>query len=110
MGARVALEPISVKTGISDHRPRGGPELQTPAPSKAPTDHTSAEIAVAAPAAPAAEPPPLPAPSEPGTNFVIAVLAGALAPRPTSMQEVSLRTGTGWLPPDSDYRLTDKKI
>jgi hypothetical protein len=40
----------------------------------------------------------------------MAVLSGALAPRPTSMQEVFLRTGTGWVPPDSDYRLADKKI
>lgn len=109
MSARIALEPIStVNTGISDHRPRGAPEVLTPAPSKLPAPEALPEIEAAAAAS--AEPPPLPEPAAPGTAFVMAVLSGALAPRPTSMQEVFLRTGTGWVPPDSDYRLADKKI
>jgi hypothetical protein len=109
MSARIAPEPIgNVNTGISDYRPRGAPEVPTAAQSKLPAPEALLEIEIAAAAA--AEPPPLPEPAAPGTAFVMAVLSGALAPRPTSMQEVFLRTGTGWVPPDSDYRLADKKI
>jgi hypothetical protein len=54
--------------------------------------------------------PPLPAPPDPpGTAYVAAVLSGALAPKPTSAQEVYLRVGE-WAPPDSPFRLTDKTI
>jgi hypothetical protein len=109
MSAKIAPEPIgSVNTGISDYRPRGAPEAPTPAPSRPPAPESLPEIEIAAKAP--AEPPPLPEPAAPGTAFVMAVLSGALAPRPTSMQEVFLRTGTGWVPPDSEYRLADKKI
>lgn len=107
MSARIAPEPISsVNTGISDYRPRGAPELPTPAHVKVAATDSPPEVGAPAPA----EPPPLPEPAAPGTAFVMAVLSGALAPRPTSMQEVILRTGTGWVPPESDYRLADKKI
>ena len=48
-------------------------------------------------------------PPEPlGATYVRAVLSGALSPRPTSAQELFSRVGTGWVPPESEFRLTDK--
>lgn len=48
-------------------------------------------------------------PAEPsGAAYVRAVLSGALSPRPTTAQELFARVGTGWVPPESEYRLADK--
>jgi hypothetical protein len=53
--------------------------------------------------------PPLPAPPDPpGTIFAAAVIAGALSPKPETPEEVFLRLGGAWSPPDSDLRLTDR--
>lgn len=107
MSDRFSPEPISsIETGIADSRRHRPPNLPAPPRPAAPRAAASPEFDP--PAAPPAEPPPLP--ERAGTAFVMAVLSGALAPRPTSVQEVLLRTGTGWVPPDSDYRLADKKI
>jgi len=55
------------------------------------------------------EPVALPPPSEPsGAAYVRAVISGALSPRPTTAQELFARVGTGWVPPESEYRLADK--
>jgi hypothetical protein len=55
------------------------------------------------------EPPPVEPPQEqPGAAYVRAVISGALSPRPTTAQELFARTGTGWVPPESEYRLADK--
>lgn len=43
-----------------------------------------------------------------GAAYVRAVISGALSPRPTSAQELFARVGTGWVPPESEYRLADK--
>lgn len=52
--------------------------------------------------------PPLPLPPDPpGTMFAAAVAAGALPPKPESPQELFLRLGGTWDPPDSDLHLTD---
>jgi len=55
-----------------------------------------------------APPPPLPPIEKPGADYVRAVISGALAPRPTSAQELFARVGTSWTPPESEYRLTEK--
>lgn len=48
-------------------------------------------------------------PPEPlGATYVRAVISGALSPRPTSAQELFSRVGTGWVPPESEFRLADK--
>jgi hypothetical protein len=48
-------------------------------------------------------------PAEPsGAAYVRAVLSGALSPRPTTAQELFARVGTGWVPPESEFRLADK--
>ena len=55
------------------------------------------------------EPVALPPPAEPsGAAYVRAVISGALSPRPTTAQELFARVGTGWVPPESEYRLADK--
>ena len=55
------------------------------------------------------EPAPVEPPTEqPGAAYVRAVISGALSPRPTTAQELFARTGTGWVPPESEYRLADK--
>jgi hypothetical protein len=55
--------------------------------------------------------PPIPSPPDPpGTAYVAALLSGALSPRPASIEEVVLRSGKRWTPPDSLFRLADKTI
>lgn len=55
------------------------------------------------------EPAPVEPPKEqPGAAYVRAVISGALSPSPTSAQELFARTGTSWVPPESEYRLADK--
>ena len=50
-------------------------------------------------------------PAEPsGASYVRAVISGALSPRPTTAAELFMRVGTGWVPPESEFRLTDKTI
>lgn len=51
--------------------------------------------------------PPMPV-ERPGSDYVRAVISGALAPRPTTAQELFARVGTSWTPPESEYRLTEK--
>lgn len=76
-------------------KPRTSAEPETAEPTPEPP----------APALPPEEPP-LP----PGAMFAAAVIAGQLSPKPESMEEVFLRVGTSWTPPDSEYRLADKLI
>lgn len=45
-----------------------------------------------------------------GAMFAAAIIAGQLSPKPETMEEVILRAGIGWTPPDSDFRLTDLTI
>ncbi|MDP1730992.1 MAG: hypothetical protein Q8L54_07415 [Devosia sp.] len=112
MSARIAPDPISAAISTApDFRSRtmtGDSQLLA-------AGHHSGNLGTDEPAAPenrAADilPPLPPPPDPPGTAYVVAVLSGALSPRPTSMQEVLLRTGKDWSPPDSPYRLADKTI
>ena len=55
------------------------------------------------------EPAPVEPPTEqPGAAYVRAVDLRRASPRPTTAQELFARTGTGWVPPESEYRLADK--
>jgi hypothetical protein len=56
--------------------------------------------------APAADDPAMPA----ETLFAAALLGGELLKRPPSTEEMRLRTGQGWAPPDSPLQLKDKLI
>jgi hypothetical protein len=111
MSARIAPDPISAAISTApDFRSRttSGDSL-LPEPSSrgaivdsdsGPSEHRAADIL-----------PPLPPPPDPpGTAYVAALLSGALSPRPSSIEEVMLRSGKNWTPPDSQYRLADKTI
>ncbi|HHY51092.1 MAG TPA: hypothetical protein GYA10_15275 [Alphaproteobacteria bacterium] len=55
-------------------------------------------------------PPMPPPPDPPGTMFAAAVIAGALSPKPETPEEIFLRLGSAWTPPDSELRLADRTI
>jgi hypothetical protein len=46
----------------------------------------------------------------PGAMFAAAVIAGALAPRPQTREEVYARIGSAWIPPESEFQLRDLSI
>lgn len=109
MSARIAPEPISaaITTG-NDFRSRAmlgeAPDLAVAAGDSR-TDQPSAESRFADIL------PPIPTPPDPpGAMFAAAVMAGALSPRPQSPEEVFLRLGSAWSPPESDYHLADRQI
>ncbi|MET3924871.1 hypothetical protein [Devosia sp. 2618] len=49
-------------------------------------------------------------PPSSGTTFAAAVLAGALAPRPETLQQLYARIGTSSIPEASELRLRDLKV
>jgi hypothetical protein len=110
MSARIAPEPISPATAVPDLRTRTAPSEPGGVPVVGDAGKTThqdlqpgerfADVL-----------PPLPAPPDPpGTMFAAALVSGALSPRPETPQELLLRLGTSWSPPDSDLRLADRKI
>ena len=107
MSARIAPEPISaaVTTG-TEYRSRStlGETSAISGSSDSRNDPTPYEPRFAD-----ILPPMPPPPDPPGTMFAAAVMAGALSPRPQSAEEVFLRLGSAWSPPESDYRLTDRE-
>lgn len=94
------------------------PELDSGTPL--PNAHTAARKTRGAAddmAEPEAEPArrePQPAPEKdplpPGAMFAAAIIAGQLSPKPESLEEVFLRAGISWTPPDSGLRLADKTV
>jgi hypothetical protein len=50
------------------------------------------------------------APLPPGAMFAAAVIAGRLAPRPQTLEEVYARIGSAWIPPESELRLRDLAV
>lgn len=57
-----------------------------------------------------APPQPVPQPMQNGATFAAAVIAGALAPRPQSIEEVYARIGNAWIPPESEMRLRNLSV
>lgn len=127
MSARIAPDTIGLVAAMAvDYRPpapaSSGREV-SPAASNAPVNSQprsetapradrseQARSATTAPSSAAAEkaPPPPPPSEQPGADYVRAVISGELAPRPTTAQELFVRVGTSWTPPESEYRLTEK--
>ena len=108
MSARIAPEPISPAAAAPDARPRatrGEPHAVAGLASAKPQEELEpgkrfADVL-----------PPLPPPPDPpGTMFAAALVSGALSPRPQTHQELLLRLGSAWSPPDSPLRLADRKI
>jgi len=62
------------------------------------------------------QPNPEPAPQPPfeaprsGSTFAAAILAGALAPRPATLNELYARIGASPIPEDSELRLRDLEV
>lgn len=106
MSARIAPEPIiapmATAIGSRMHASVSEQSIATAEPSREQDN----------PGRPAPAPlPPLPAPPDPpGTMFAAAVMAGALSPKPETPQEIFLRIGRDWSPPDSDLHLADRLI
>jgi len=126
MGARIALEPVSPVVPVAEYRPpapiaaevapsvgsasvetRQNPNVEAAKVSGAVSGNAEGKIEAAFPAREEAPPPPVPL-EQPGTDYVRAVISGALSPRPTTAQELFARTGSTWMPPESEYRLADK--
>lgn len=126
MSARIAPEPIAATAAVfADYRPavvtgavqesaatsNGGDATKAQANLSSGVKTPESDRALELPTEEVAlsvQPPPSPEPS--GAAYVRAVISGALSPRPTSAQELFARVGTGWVPPESEYRLTDKTI
>lgn len=126
MSARIAPEAVGAIAPVAEYRPpalqpaqvapsiggssvetRKNPYVEAAKVSGAVSGAVEGTVEAAFPAREAAPPPPIPA-EQPGADYVRAVISGALAPRPRTAQELFARTGTGWVPPESEYRLADK--
>jgi hypothetical protein len=122
----IALEPVSPAPPVAEYRPpapivveaapsvdgaavgpRQNPYVEAAKVSGAVSGAVEGTVEASAPAREETPAPPMPL-EQPGTDYVRAVLSGALSPRPITAQELFTRTGTGWVPPESEYRLADK--
>ena len=122
----IALEPVSPAAPVAEYRPpapivvdaapaidgaavetRQNPYVEAAKVSGAVSGAAEGTVEASTPLREEAAPAPMPL-EQPGTDYVRAVLSGALSPRPTTAQELFMRTGTGWVPPESEYRLADK--
>jgi hypothetical protein len=107
MSARIALDSVGTALAAADNRPWSfaveANEVEPVPANAAAADEGAARVAHSLP--------PLPlAPDPPGTMFAAAVMAGALPPRPTTPEEVFLRLGRAWQPPESQLHLADRQI
>jgi hypothetical protein len=114
MSARIAPEPVNTAISTTaDFRPRSALGDQQTIPRSVSGNETLAasQYGQTQESRHGDVLPPLPAPPDPpGTMFAAAVMAGALPPKPETPEELFLRLGGSWSPPDSDLRLADRKI
>ena len=105
---RRIADPIdTAMTTIAGHRPRTRPGARGPETESPPADDAPAKPpALQVPLAPLT-PPPLP--DAAGTAFAVALAAGDLPSPKRSPEEVALRRGQSWSPPEPGLRLTDRK-
>jgi hypothetical protein len=122
MSARIAPEAIATVVPVAEYRlpavpvrkvePLAGAEVQirknpymeAAKVSGAVSGEFDGTVEASSPEPVVVEPPAEPS----GAAYVRAVISGALSPRPTTAQELFTRVGTGWVPPESEYRLADK--
>ena len=84
------------------------PPLLPDAASSAPKSHsTGDDDPLATDTTAARDPSPAPARKDSSAIFAAAVIAGALSPRPRTMEELILRIGTSPIPEESEARLKD---
>lgn len=109
MSARIALEPVGTALATAaENRPRSF-AVEASEAVLVPGNAAAADGEAAARLADTLPPLPLP-PDPPGTMFAAAVMAGALPPKPTTPEEIFLRLGSAWQPPESDLHLADREI
>jgi hypothetical protein len=105
MISAVAADPIISSSGLAGyrHRPTTGERSLLPnSPPPAPKNSSASD----SDAFPQHEQPAEPR-SEAGSMFAAAVIAGALPPVPTTMEELIMRIGSLPIPPESEARLKD---
>lgn len=126
MSARIAPDSVAAIVPVSDYRPPApavaqavptvagtsvqtnrNPYVEAAKVSGAVSGAVEGAVESRSPVREEQAPAPLPV-EKPGADYVRAVISGALAPRPTSAQELFARVGTSWTPPESEYRLTEK--
>ena len=113
MVARIAPDTMAVSTHtLTDLRSRQITGERSLPQDSAPTPAKSTDAGERFPerSAPAEQPLPPPAPTQSGSMFAAAVIAGALAPTPQSIEEVYARIGSAWIPPESELRLRDLSV
>ena len=108
----ITAEPLSTSSvGLSDYRNRFAsgeramlPDSTPPAPKNSgASEHGRFSQEERKPTPPAPEPPR----KDQSSMFAAAVIAGALSPRPQTMEELILRIGTSTIPEESEARLKD---
>lgn len=105
----VAADPVIGSSALAGyrHRPATGERSLLPdSPSPAPQSSSASGGDAFAQENRQAEPAPEPRPDA-GSMFAAAVIAGALPPVPTSMEELIKRIGSIPIPPESQARLKD---
>jgi hypothetical protein len=105
MVARIAPSPITTSVAIGDAINHAVPSPST-GNGRNSSPHHEYEPQVAINSGPSA---PLP-PSPPGEAFAAAVIAGQLAPRPVTPDQLRQRLGSAWQPPASPLRLMDRNV
>lgn len=103
-------EPAIPKTTTSPdyrHRQAAQPPLLPDATSNTPKSPSTGDYLSAADSDAAGSPTPAPARKDSSAMFAAAVIAGALSPRPKTMEELMLRIGTSAIPEESEARLRD---
>ena len=113
MVARIAPDTMAVSTHtLTDLRSRQITGERSPLQDGTPTPARSADAGgqFSERPAPAEQPAPPPVPMKSGSMFAAAVIAGALAPTPQTIEEVYARIGSAWIPPESELRLRDLSV
>jgi hypothetical protein len=113
MVAKIATDPIIASThSLADFRSRQVTGERSLLQDSTPSAPKSADAGGRFPEPRAEEAPaePVTPPLPPGAMFAAAVIAGALAPRPQTREEVYARIGSAWIPPESELQLRDLAV
>ncbi|HTM78573.1 MAG TPA: hypothetical protein VL133_13210 [Devosia sp.] len=110
MVARIAPDPILASThSLADFRSRHVTGEHALLQDSTPSAHNSPDSGDGRlpDPQPQADAEPVEPALPPGAMFAAAVIAGALAPRPQTLEEVYARIGSAWIPPESELQLRD---
>jgi hypothetical protein len=108
MVTRIAPDPISVSTqSMTDFRSRHVTGEHALLQDSTPSAHSSPDSGGGRFPEQKQDAEPVEPALPPGAMFAAAVIAGALAPRPQTLEEVYARIGSAWIPPESELQLRD---